>query len=719
MEIAMTHEEKVGRLKSMLDNVAGPDGLESLATPPGGLESMAEGPVAEAQNALDKLRTGQPLSPAESFGLEAIILPDLRPVVFIHNDKFDPVPMNLWSHLNKDDVHARLDPLFSSIGRVEVPNTPSIAYGGTAFVVGDNLLMTNRHVARLFSDGLGRQTNLVYHTNGSVIDFKREDGMSDPDVSTLLKVTGVAMIHPYWDMALLSVTGLPALAKPLKLSVEAPESLANQDVVVVGYPARDYRNDFAVQDRVFQSKYGVKRMQPGKIQTRERVQSFENFVDAITHDSSTLGGNSGSAIIHVASGTVVGLHFAGVYLKANYGVPTHELGCDSRVVNAGVNFQKPIPAATNVCDPAWVSIGEESPRPTPTPPAPQPPPVVPIPALIGSGAASFVVPLHISVSIGAPAVPAAALSVAASTAAVAEVEIEKVPVIFPDLEEREGYQEDFLGFDDVDGVPMPKLTAAGRTNAAKLEDGSPVLNYHKFSVVMHKRRRMALFTAANVDWRPEVRKVGGKKPTRKELDGFTGNEREDWVTDPRIPLDHQLPDYFYTKDGGAFDKGHLVRRDDVAWGDGFEDMQKGNGDTFHTTNCSPQTAGFNRANPSEFNWGALENMVQQRTSAEKVCVFSGPVLDKDDRYFHGLVKGGAKVSIQIPRRYWKIIVANNDGKPAAFGFVLDQELSDVDLHAEMAVPNAWRKYMRPISEIEAYLNGLAKLTWFKPYDQSK
>ena len=35
----------------------------------------------------------------------------------------------------------------------------------------------------------------------------------------------------------------------------------------------------------------------------------------------------------------------------------------------------------------------------------------------------------------------------------------------------------------------------------------------------------------------------------------------------------------------------------------------GNGDTYHTTNCSPQVAGFNRAANGEDNWGDLENLV--------------------------------------------------------------------------------------------------------------
>ena len=59
---------------------------------------------------------------------------------------------------------------------------------------------------------------------------------------------------------------------------------------------------------------------------------------ATTHDASTIGGNSGSAVLDLTTGSVLALHFGGVYLKANYGVPTWELAQDKRVVDIGVNF---------------------------------------------------------------------------------------------------------------------------------------------------------------------------------------------------------------------------------------------------------------------------------------------------------------------------------------------------------------------------------------------
>jgi endonuclease G len=735
----MTHEERVQRLATMLSQVAGANGLESLSVPPpaASVEESAPGTDAireKAQVALRKLRNGEDISPDEAFGLEAIVLPDKRPVVFIHNNAFDTVLMDEWVHLNKPEVHARLEKWFPSIGRIELPMTPDIPYGGTGFVVGRNLLMTNRHVARRFSEGLG--LNVTYFAGHSAIDFQREEGMPEPPASAWLQIVRVRMIHPFWDMALLEVDGLPPTAKPIPMSVQPPEAFEGKDVVVVGYPMRDYRNDLDVQDRVFARKYGVKRMQPGKGRQGASVESFGHPVDAMTHDSSTLGGNSGSAVIEVATGTVIGLHFGGLYLKANYAVPTYELARDRRVVKAELNFQGSV-SPTTQWDRWWDSLetvgrgairpgggdGDRTHASAPTEPRLDTTGGTPhVPGVSASASdtaqATFVIPIHLTISLGTPTRTDASArpTVAAETdIAAGEALVEKVPVIYPDMESREGYQEGFLELANGRTVPMPKLTTAGKAVAAKLDDGSPVLNYHHFAIVMHKKRRLALFTAANVDWRPEKHEADGKKPDRDELDGFTGNEREDWVLDTRIPADHQLPDYFYRKGGGAFDRGHLVRRDDVAWGDSFEDMQKGNGDTFHMTNCSPQTAGFNR--PAEHNWGALEQMVQRQTAAEKVCIFSGPVLDESDPYFHGLIKSGVRVSVQIPQRFWKIIVANQGGKPAAFGFVLDQDLSDVDLYAEMAVPDAWKKFMRSIPEIEGYLHGLAKLTWFKEFDQ--
>jgi endonuclease G len=286
------------------------------------------------------------------------------------------------------------------------------------------------------------------------------------------------------------------------------------------------------------------------------------------------------------------------------------------------------------------------------------------------------------------------------------------PVIAPNLDTRFGYQPNFLALAGGEEVPLPTLTAQGRKVAAVAED-STELKYHRFSVVMHKKRRLALFCAANVDWRQSGRLINGKKPTRKDLTGLGEGDIEKWRSDPRIPLTQQLPDVFFTKDGGAFDKGHLIRREDVAYGTSFADMQMGNGDTYHVTNCSPQTGKFNQSARGEDNWGDLENMIQKETKAEKVCLFVGPVLSAGDPVFVGRDHLG-EVRVQVPRKFWKVIVANGPDGPAAYGFMLEQDLTDVP--TEFAVPDAWRLYLKPISEIEGMLGGLVKLTWLREHD---
>jgi hypothetical protein len=335
------------KAKTFLTKVLGSQGgLESLAPSEIPLEAiMPSHPMPQdqldlAEQAAKKINQVEEMGPSERFALEAIIIPDKRPAIDIIDSDYI-VTHSLWLHLNNAPAKGRLRQAILSIGRIELPDHPTLPYGGTGFIVGDGLLMTNRHVAQIFSSGLGVH-DLVFKPGIAVgIDFLRE---RDRSTSRFLVVKGVAMIHPYWDMALLRVDGLSQAEPSLTLSSEDPTSLYNRDVAVIGYPAFDPRNDAAIQNTVFGGTYYVKRLQPGKLNGRRSVESYRRNVSAVTHDSSTLGGNSGSAVIDVGTGHVIGLHFAGVYLDANFAVPTSELARDSRVVDAGLNFQtKPTP----------------------------------------------------------------------------------------------------------------------------------------------------------------------------------------------------------------------------------------------------------------------------------------------------------------------------------------------------------------------------------------
>lgn len=387
----MDRDEKLRRLTEYARRVAPESRVESLIETPAALESLTVSETAqrEVREGLESVATGRRPTPAQERALEAIVLPDLRPAALIQGGTYR-LTHRLWLHLNADAVRSQLETVIRSIGRVEVPDHPTLPYAGTGFVVGEGLLMTNRHVAEIFARGLGRRGLVFAPGRTAGIDFLREHPAAPaaPQPTLFLRVNRVEMIHPYWDMALLRVDGLPPAQAQLTLATVPPEGLVGRQVVVIGYPARDPRNDSRVQDDVFDSLYSVKRLQPGLARERKPVGSYGNRVSALTHDCSTLGGNSGSAVVDVETGQVVGLHFAGEYLLENYAVPAYALAADPRVVEAGVRFGGSVPPIPDMAvywdqvenAAAQTSVGSTT---LPVPP----------------GAVSFVLPLQVTVSL--------------------------------------------------------------------------------------------------------------------------------------------------------------------------------------------------------------------------------------------------------------------------------------------------------------------------------
>lgn len=323
---------KTDRLRKYLEKVA-PGIYDKRSS---GLEGLPanDKEMSQLEGSLERLASKQELNTTESLGLEAIVHKKFRPAVFISDNTFTDLP-EPWTHYGQSDIKQNIENAIPSIGRIELPSHLGIPFGGTGFVVGQGLIMTNRHVAEIFARGLGVH-DLQFKTGLSAgVNFRKEKDLDDLDD---LKVTRVEMIHPYWDMALLRVEGLSDSRKPLTLSTKNTEDLIGSDIAVVGYPALDRRNDIELQNDIFQNVYNVKRLQPGKIESARGILSFGNDVRAATHDASTLGGNSGSAVIDVQSGEIIALHFAGLYLDANFAVPTYELARDNKVTDSGAIF---------------------------------------------------------------------------------------------------------------------------------------------------------------------------------------------------------------------------------------------------------------------------------------------------------------------------------------------------------------------------------------------
>jgi len=663
----MKPAERLEKLRNHAQQIA-PEGLEAWMPSVESLEAV--GPVdvrvERVGPAAEKLRKGRMLEEIELDALEAIVLPLGRPVIDIVDDSYR-TPMHPWAHLGDGEIRKGIESAIPSVGRVEVPNLPQVPYAGTGFVVGEGLIMTNHHVAAIFSRGVGRRGLTFRAGQPADLDFRRERVPSD---GVHVDVVEIILVHPWWDMALLRVEGLSENQQPLRLATEVPEGLESRDSAVIGYPAKDSRNDENLQNEIFRGLFNVKRLQPGKIQPRKNIRSYGHVVSAMTHDSSTLGGNSGSAVLDVQSGRVVGLHFAGHYLEANFAVPTHELARDPRVVDAGVNFDGSVPP-TDEWDEIWRKADspvERARRRAPRQPYAAPgSPGTGAAAVSGVGeisvrtdgnSATWTIPLRVTVSLGdRPRIEVGTADddVDRDDAAVEAPALRIEPD--PDYANRPGYQDDFLSDDHT--IPVPWLTEDQYTNVAFnqwAQHKRHVLPYHHFSVVMNRERRLAYYTAVNIDGRRE-----------KSIDRDDFNDK--WFPDPRIEKDEQLFNDAYKGTWNKLDRGHLVRRLDAVWGHDFAAAKRAHDDTFHWTNCCPQYDRFNR---NKGTWGGVENYILHNANNRnlKVSVFSGPVFRDDDPIL--LVPSGTEV--EIPLEFWKVVaMVRQNGTLSATAYLISQE----------------------------------------------
>jgi endonuclease G len=148
-------------------------------------------------------------------------------------------------------------------------------------------------------------------------------------------------------------------------------------------------------------------------------------------------------------------------------------------------------------------------------------------------------------------------------------------------------------------------------------------------------------------------------------------------------------------------------------------VRRANGDTYHTPNCSPQVAGFNQSQKGGI-WGQLENLVlaqtKKKNAEDDFTLFAGPVLADDDEFFEGFDEKGP-VRIQIPQRFWKIVVDLEDGALRAFAFVLEQDLSNVQFTEAFNVDEKFAPMMVSIDDLEGMLTGVRFPQELKDADQ--
>ncbi|WP_109506482.1 DNA/RNA non-specific endonuclease [Nocardioides speluncae] len=587
----------------------------------------------------------------------------------------------------------------STVGRINVRDQVQLRGFGTGFLAAPRVLMTNNHV--LSDAGEARFSQVEFDLQNDI------DGRPRPTYSFDLLPDELFLTNRELDVTMVAV---------------APRSRADSTA-----PQRDLADFGSNRLSRLQGKILLGESiniiqhpegQPKQLalQQNELVDRFDAFLH---YRSDTSPGSSGSPLFN-NQWEVLGLHHSGVPAKDAQGrilavdgsVWDRSMGDDKIkwIANEGIRISSVIsfaeteapnlpPAARDLLR----LVIDPGPETTPITPLPAGVGIIPVPAppspatLVGStetpaaatttsvvaaaptavapqapaGTADVTVTVPLRITVQLAGQSAAAVTQAAPVAAPALVEAVSID---PDYTTRAGYDPEFTGLT----VPLPELTAQQREQVAMNQQPLPgrdpaVLDYHHYSLVMHRGRRIAWYSVVNIEG---------------ALSMELNRDRDKWIFDPRIDREAQMGPEIY--EDNDFDRGHLVRRLDPAWGSVEKIARVANDDTFHFTNCSPQHKFFNQGKTL---WAGLEDHLLHgaRAAKQRITVFNGPVLKPADPIFRG---------VQIPLAYWKVVAFRTaEGKGASAAFLISQkELVEKELEAAFA-PETFQVPVRSIASL--------------------
>ncbi|MCY7329756.1 MAG: DNA/RNA non-specific endonuclease, partial [Saprospiraceae bacterium] len=248
----------------------------------------------------------------------------------------------------------------------------------------------------------------------------------------------------------------------------------------------------------------------------------------------------------------------------------------------------------------------------------------------------------------------------------------------------------FLGADAE--VPLPMLEEALQGEVAPTTGGGQddLLHYWHYSALMHKTRRMAIYTVCNIDG--------------NLLYNFPrGTDR--WFYDPRMKREYQAGEELYADN--KIQRGHLVRRLDPGWGATREAAKAAIDDTFFWTNCTPQHQNFNPR-----SWLSLEDYILKNADRDnvKVTVFTGPIFTETDKTYRGF---------RIPEEYWKVVavISPESGRLSVTAYIVSQRDFMGDL--ELVVFGDFKTYHVPVKVVEKKTGLDFGLNEFDPLDSNE
>ncbi len=283
----------------------------------GGTEIRSDVNLDRVIEALNPRRGVDPRGSMDA-ATEAIVMRVGRPSFVVRSGRVELPASGVWLSRLTPDLPS-IGKVIPSVGRVEVTGVPDFDWLGTAWLVDENLVVTNRHVAKEFTtrDAAGKPVFASAPLGGTAtarIDFLEEFRQTAP--AQQVQVLRVVYVAPdganFPDVALLELARSDGLPEPLSLSDR--DAKARDPIATIGYPAFDSRNGADAIRDYFGEILDVKRFAPGEVMESDPTLPY------LLHDCTTLGGASGSPVFERSTGRVVGLHFAGSYLRSNYAV---------------------------------------------------------------------------------------------------------------------------------------------------------------------------------------------------------------------------------------------------------------------------------------------------------------------------------------------------------------------------------------------------------------
>ena len=559
-----------------------------------------------------------------------------------------------------------------SVCRIEVRNSRGLLGYGTGFLIAPGVLMTNHHVLPT--------VEIVRHSRAQLRYERDLQGSEVPPVEFALRIMPEPILFKDLDIALVAVEPRSTDGEPLdqygwlKLSAQSAKAFIGEYLTIIQHPNGE-RKQICVREN--------------------KLLKYSENGPHLWYQTDTVAGSSGSPVFN-NSWDVVALHHSAVpktrrvkgqdvWLAKGGQIWTAEMGEDQVdwIANEGVRVSRIIlylqsqhrshPLAQTVLTASQPRAGE---------------------VLVGggegagevqihtdsSGNTRILLPIEINVKVGLtdrsaePPPPDDSPPPSAPPVSV----IEKVEINQDNYDERNGYNPKFLGGGLV--VPLPKVKRQ-KFGKILLVNGKSEIKYWNYSVVMNGTRRLAYFSAANVD----IAKFRGNRDA----------EGDTWFVDTRAEEIEkaQIGKGFYKKQRefeadrtlNPFDQGHLSRRSDLQWGDDEEEAKRNGDDSYHYTNCSPQHWQFNQNSKASGIWFRLEeSAVKTLSQGRRLCLINGPVFDAPlcTMGSDGLMRlnltgrrvpDGSFGNVKIPKLLFKVIAYRSGNELRAKAFVVSQE----------------------------------------------